>query len=61
MFSTIGAVDVERFGLLFSVTFIAIVVIGGVGTVMGPIFGSIFFDDITLKIINRGMILLSTF
>jgi len=43
MFSTIGAVDVERFGLLFSVTFIAIVVIGGVGTVMGPIFGSIFF------------------
>ena len=24
-------------------TFIAIVVIGGVGTVMGPIFGSVFF------------------
>tara|TARA_B100000965_G_scaffold169884_1_gene141696 strand:- start:249 stop:1367 length:1119 start_codon:yes stop_codon:yes gene_type:complete len=43
MFSTIGGVDVERFGLLFSVTFIAIVVIGGVGTVMGPIFGSVFF------------------
>ena len=43
MFSTIGGVDVERFGLYFSVTFIAIVVIGGVGTVMGPIFGSVFF------------------
>jgi branched-chain amino acid transport system permease protein len=43
MFSTIGGVDVERFGLLFSVTFIAIVVIGGVGTVMGPILGSVFF------------------
>jgi ABC-type branched-subunit amino acid transport system permease subunit len=44
MFSTIGAVDVERaFGLLFSVTFIAVVVIGGVGTVYGSNFWKYIF------------------
>tara|TARA_B100000902_G_scaffold398847_1_gene467172 strand:- start:2547 stop:3647 length:1101 start_codon:yes stop_codon:yes gene_type:complete len=43
MFASTGGIEVETFNLLYSITFIAIVIIGGVGTVTGPIFGSIFF------------------
>tara|TARA_B100000965_G_scaffold13432_2_gene10092 strand:+ start:1778 stop:2878 length:1101 start_codon:yes stop_codon:yes gene_type:complete len=43
MFASTGGIEVETFNLLFSITFIAIVIIGGVGTVIGPIFGALFF------------------
>ena len=43
LFIISGGIEPGTFSLLYSITFIAIVIIGGVGTVTGPIFGSIFF------------------
>jgi branched-chain amino acid transport system permease protein len=39
-----GGVDPTQFNLVYSVTFIAIVIIGGAGTVLGPLFGAAFFS-----------------
>ena len=39
-----GGVDPSQFGLVYSVTFIAIVIIGGAGTILGPLFGAVFFS-----------------
>ena len=39
-----GGVDPSQFNLIYSVTFIAIVIIGGAGTVLGPLFGAVFFS-----------------
>ena len=39
-----GGVDPSQFGLVYSVTFIAVVIIGGAGTVLGPLFGAVFFS-----------------
>ena len=44
MFSVSGGVEPGVFNLLYSVTFIAIVIIGGGGTVLGPLFGALFFS-----------------
>ena len=44
MFSVSGGVEPGTFNLLYSVTFIAIVIIGGGGTVLGPLFGALFFS-----------------
>ena len=38
-----GGVEPGTFSLLYSITFIAIVIIGGVGTVLGPLYGAFFF------------------
>ena len=38
-----GGVEPGTFNLLYSITFMAIVIIGGVGTVLGPLFGAFFF------------------
>ena len=43
LFSVSGGVDPGTFNLLYSITFIAIVIIGGAGTVLGPLFGSLFY------------------
>ena len=43
MFSVSGGVEPGTFNLLYSITFIAIVIIGGAGTVLGPLFGSLFY------------------
>ena len=43
MFSVSGGVEPGVFNLLYSVTFIAIVIIGGAGTVLGPLFGAFFY------------------
>ena len=43
IFSVSGGVEPGSFNLLYSITFIAIVIIGGGGTVLGPLFGSLFF------------------
>ena len=43
LFTLSGGVEPGSFNLLYSITFVAIVVIGGVGTVLGPIFGAFFF------------------
>ncbi|MAP07230.1 MAG: branched-chain amino acid ABC transporter permease [Rhodobiaceae bacterium] len=43
LFASNGGVDVETFGLYYSITFVAILIIGGVGTVLGPLFGALFF------------------
>tara|TARA_B100000941_G_scaffold228981_1_gene171340 strand:- start:180 stop:1283 length:1104 start_codon:yes stop_codon:yes gene_type:complete len=43
LFASNGGVDVETFGLYYSITFVLILIIGGVGTVTGPLFGSLFF------------------
>ena len=32
----------DNFGLLLSITYIAIIIIGGVGTIMGPLLGALF-------------------
>ena len=37
-----GGVDPTQFNLVYSVTFIAIVIVGGAGTVLGPLFGAFF-------------------
>ena len=39
-----GGVDPTQFNLVYSVTFIAIVIVGGAGTVLGPLFGAAFFS-----------------
>ena len=39
-----GGVDPTQFNLVYSVTFIAVVIIGGAGTVLGPLFGAVFFS-----------------
>ena len=44
MFSVSGGVEPGVFNLLYSITFIAIVIIGGGGTVLGPLFGALFFS-----------------
>ena len=44
MFSVSGGVEPGTFNLVYSVTFIAIVIIGGGGTVLGPLFGALFFS-----------------
>mgnify|MGYP001335867499 FL=1 len=43
LFSVSGGVDPGTFNLLYSITFIAIVIIGGAGTVLGPLFGALFY------------------
>ena len=43
LFTLSGGVEPGSFNLLYSITFVAIVIIGGVGTVLGPIFGAFFF------------------
>ena len=43
IFSVSGGVEPGSFNLLYSITFIAIVIIGGGGTVLGPLFGALFF------------------
>ena len=43
LFTLSGGVEPGLFNLLYSITFIAIVIIGGVGTVLGPLFGAFFF------------------
>ena len=43
LFTLSGGVEPGSFNLLYSITFVAIVIIGGVGTVLGPIFGACFF------------------
>ena len=44
MASTIsGGVEPGTFNLLFSILAVAIIVIGGAGTVLGPLFGAFFF------------------
>ena len=44
MFFTVsGGVEPGTFSLLYSIIFVAIVVIGGAGTVLGPLFGSFFY------------------
>jgi branched-chain amino acid transport system permease protein len=44
IFSTSGGVEPGVFNFVYSVTFIAIVIIGGGGTVLGPLFGALFFS-----------------
>ena len=39
-----GGVEPGTFSLLYSITFIAIVIIGGVGTVLGPLYGAFFLQ-----------------
>ena len=39
-----GGVAPSQFNLVYSVTFIAVVVVGGAGTVLGPMFGALFFS-----------------
>ena len=44
MFVTVtGGVEPGTFNLLYSIVFVAIVVIGGAGTVLGPLFGAFFY------------------
>ena len=44
MFFTVsGGVEPGPFSLLYSIIFVAVVVIGGAGTVLGPLFGSFFY------------------
>ena len=43
LFIISGGIEPGTFSLLYSITFIAIVIIGGVGTVMGPFYGAFFF------------------
>jgi branched-chain amino acid transport system permease protein len=43
LFTFTGGVEPNQFNFVYSVTFIAIVIIGGAGTVLGPLFGSFFF------------------
>ena len=43
LMTTFGGAEPGTFNLLYSITFIAIVIIGGAGTVLGPLFGSFFF------------------
>ena len=44
MFFTVsGGVEPGTFNLLYSIIFVAIVVIGGAGTVLGPLFGAFFY------------------
>ena len=43
LFIISGGIEPGTFNLLYSITFIAIVIIGGVGTVLGPLFGAFFF------------------
>ena len=44
MFFTVsGGVEPGTFSLVYSIIFVAIVVIGGAGTVLGPLFGSFFY------------------
>ena len=38
----IRQVGPDNFGLLLSITFIAIIIIGGVGTILGPLLGALF-------------------
>ncbi len=59
MASTIsGGVEPGLFNLLFSILAVAIIVIGGAGTVLGPLFGAFFFImapgfiQYILKIVN---------
>jgi branched-chain amino acid transport system permease protein len=42
-FTVSGGVEPGTFSLLYSITFVAIVVIGGAGTVLGPLFGALFY------------------
>ena len=44
LFTVSGGVEPGTFNLVYSITFVAIVIIGGVGTVLGPLFGSLFFS-----------------
>ncbi|MDA2970039.1 MAG: branched-chain amino acid ABC transporter permease [Actinomycetota bacterium] len=44
LFTVSGGVEPGTFNLLYSITFVAIVIIGGVGTVLGPLFGALFFS-----------------
>ena len=41
--TTFGGVEPGTFNLLYSILFIAIVIIGGAGTVLGPLFGAFFY------------------
>ena len=43
LFIISGGIEPGSFSLLYSITFIAIVIIGGVGTVLGPLYGAFFF------------------
>jgi len=43
LMTTFGGAEPGTFNLLYSITFIAIVIIGGAGTVLGPLFGAFFF------------------
>ena len=43
LFIISGGIEPGTFSLLYSITFIAIVIIGGVGTVLGPLYGAFFF------------------
>ena len=43
LFTFTGGVEPNQFNFVYSITFIAIVIIGGAGTVLGPLFGSFFF------------------
>ena len=40
----LGGDDPTQFNLVYPVTFIAVVIIGGAGTVLGPLFGAVFFS-----------------
>ena len=42
-FTVSGGVEPGSFNLVYSITFVAIVVIGGAGTVLGPLFGAFFY------------------
>tara|TARA_B100000900_G_scaffold371269_1_gene350391 strand:+ start:528 stop:1631 length:1104 start_codon:yes stop_codon:yes gene_type:complete len=46
LFTIAGGVEPGTFNLLYSIIFIAIVIIGGAGTVLGPLFGAFFFTTL---------------
>ena len=46
MFTIAGGVEPGTFNLLYSIIFIAIVIIGGAGTVLGPLYGAFFFTTL---------------
>ena len=47
LFTIAGGVEPGTFNLLYSIIFIAIVIIGGAGTVLGPLIWSFFLHNIT--------------
>ena len=46
LFTIAGGVEPGTFNLLYSIIFIAIVIIGGAGTVLGPLYGAFFFTTL---------------